>query len=253
MTKTASRPAAQTPPPQPATAPTTPTAPRMIRKVLIANRGEIACRIMRTCRAMGIATVAVYSDADASARHVREADEAVRIGESAASASYLNIPALIAAAKRTGADAVHPGYGFLAERAEFAVACRDAGIIFIGPSPEVIARMGDKSEARQLAFAAGVPVVLGYDDSEQSDERLVTAARGIGFPLMVKAAAGGGGKGMRIVERERDLLEALAAARREAQSAFGDARLLLERLIREAAPHRVSDLRRCAGPHHSFG
>jgi acetyl-CoA carboxylase biotin carboxylase subunit len=205
----------------------------MIRRILIANRGEIACRIMRTCRAMGIATVAVYSDADANARHVREADEAVHIGESAASASYLNVPALIAAARRTGADAVHPGYGFLAERAEFAAACRDAGIVFIGPSPEVIARMGDKSAARQLAFAAGVPVVLGYDDSEQSDERLVTAARGIGFPLMVKAAAGGGGKGMRIVERERDLLEALAAARREAQSAFSDARLLLERLIRE--------------------
>jgi acetyl-CoA carboxylase biotin carboxylase subunit len=205
----------------------------MIRKVLIANRGEIACRIMRTCRAMGIATVAVYSDADANARHVRESDEAVHIGESVASASYLNIPALLAAAERIGADAIHPGYGFLAERAEFAAACRDAGIIFIGPSPEVIARMGDKSAARQLAFAAGVPVVLGYDDSEQSDERLVTAARGIGFPLMVKAAAGGGGKGMRIVDREHDLLEALAAARREAQSAFGDARLLLERLIRE--------------------
>jgi geranyl-CoA carboxylase alpha subunit len=210
-----------------------PAAPRMIRKILVANRGEIACRIMRTCRAMGIATVAVYSDADANARHVREADEAVRIGESAASASYLNIPALIAAAKRTGADAVHPGYGFLAERAEFAAACRDAGITFIGPSPEGIALMGDKSAARQLAFAAGVPVVLGYDDSEQSDKRLVAAARGIGFPLMVKAAAGGGGKGMRIVEREHDLLEALSAARREAQSAFGDARLLLERLIRE--------------------
>jgi acetyl-CoA carboxylase biotin carboxylase subunit len=205
----------------------------MIRKALVANRGEIACRIMRTCRAMGIATVAVYSDADANARHVREADEAVHIGESAASASYLNAPALLAAAKRAGAGAIHPGYGFLAERAEFAAACRDAGIIFIGPSPEVIARMGDKSAARRLAFAAGVPVVLGYDDSEQSDERLLAAARGIGFPLMVKAAAGGGGKGMRSVERERDLLEALSAARREAQSAFGDARLLLEQLIRE--------------------
>jgi geranyl-CoA carboxylase alpha subunit len=234
MTKTASRPAApMTAPvttPQPASSP---ARPRVIRKILVANRGEIACRIMRTCRAMGIATVAVYSDADASARHVREADEAVHIGESAASASYLNISALIAAAKRTDADAIHPGYGFLAERAEFATACRDTGIVFIGPAPEVIARMGDKSAARQLAFATGVPVVLGYDDSEQSDERLVTAARGIGFPLMVKAAAGGGGKGMRIVERERELLEALAAARREAQSAFGDARLLLERLIRE--------------------
>jgi geranyl-CoA carboxylase alpha subunit len=206
----------------------------MIRKVLVANRGEISCRIMRTCRAMGIATVAVYSDADANARHVREADEAVRIGASAASASYLNIPALLAAAKRTGADAVHPGYGFLAERAEFAAACRDARIAFIGPAPEVIARMGDKSEARRLMSAAGVPVVPGYDDADQTDARLLAAAREIGFPLMVKAAAGGGGKGMRVVERERDLPEALAAARREAQSAFGDARLLLERLIRDA-------------------
>jgi geranyl-CoA carboxylase alpha subunit len=206
----------------------------MIRKVLVANRGEIACRIMRTCRAMGIATVAVYSDADANARHAREADEAVRIGESAASASYLNIPALLAAATRTGADAVHPGYGFLAERAEFAAACRDARITFIGPAPEVIARMGDKSEARRLMLAAGVPVVPGYDDAEQTDARLLAAAREIGFPLMVKAASGGGGKGMRVVEREHDLLEALAAARREAQSAVGDPRLLLERLIREA-------------------
>jgi len=206
----------------------------MIRKVLVANRGEIACRIMRTCRAMGIATVAVYSDADANARHVREADEAVRIGESAASASYLNITALLAAANRTGADAVHPGYGFLAERAEFAAACRDARIAFIGPAPDVIARMGDKSEARRLISAAGVPVVPGYDDADQTDARLLAAAREFGFPLMMKAAAGGGGKGMRVVERERDLPEALAAARREAQSAFGDARLLLERLIRDA-------------------
>src|SRR5262249_46513416 len=130
-------------------------------------------------------------------------------------------------------DAVHPGYGFLAERAQFATACRDAGISFIGPSPEVIARMGDKSEARRLMSAAGVPVVPGYDDADQSDARLITAAREIGFPLLVKAAAGGGGKGMRVGERERGLSEALAAARREAQSAFGDARLLLERLIRE--------------------
>ncbi|HEX3270324.1 MAG TPA: acetyl-CoA carboxylase biotin carboxylase subunit [Ktedonobacterales bacterium] len=205
----------------------------MIRKVLVANRGEIACRITRTCRAMGIATVAVYSDADVNARHVREADEAVHIGESAASASYLNIPTLITAAKRTGSDAIHPGYGFLAERAEFAAACRDAGITFIGPSPEVIARMGDKSAARRLMSAAGVRVVPGYDDAVQSDNRLMAAAREIGFPLLVKAVAGGGGKGMRIVERERDLQEALAAARREARSAFSDARLLLERLIRE--------------------
>jgi acetyl-CoA carboxylase biotin carboxylase subunit len=237
MSSTSSRPA---PPPEEETTPlqapqpaATPAAPRLIRNVLVANRGEIACRIMRTCRAMGIATVAVYADADANARHVREADEAVRIGESAPSASYLNIPALIAAAHRTGADAIHPGYGFLAERAEFAAACRAAGIIFIGPSPEVIARMGDKSEARQLIAAAGVPVVPGYDDADQTERRLLAAARAIGFPLMVKASAGGGGKGMRVVERERDLPEALAAARREAHAAFGDTRLLLERLIHE--------------------
>ncbi|HEX6819298.1 MAG TPA: biotin carboxylase N-terminal domain-containing protein [Ktedonobacterales bacterium] len=203
----------------------------LIRKVLVANRGEIACRVMRTCREMGIRTVAVYSDADADARHVREADEAVRIGESAAAASYLSISALLEAAHRTGADAVHPGYGFLAERADFAAACRDAGLVFIGPTPEVIARMGSKREARRMMAAAGVPVVPGYDGEDQSDARLLAASREIGFPLLVKASAGGGGKGMRTVVRIEEMAEALAGARREAQSAFGDATLLLERLI----------------------
>jgi geranyl-CoA carboxylase alpha subunit len=210
---------------------------RLIRKVLVANRGEIACRIMRTCRAMGIATVAVFSEADASARHVHEADEAIRIGPSAASASYLNIPAIIQAARRADADAIHPGYGFLSEQALFAQACVEAGITFIGPRPEVIARMGSKREARHLVSAAGVPVVPGYDDADQSDERLLAAAREIGFPILVKASAGGGGKGMRAVERAGDLPAALASARREALAAFGDATLLLERLIRE--PHHV--------------
>ncbi|MBF6589961.1 MAG: hypothetical protein IVW57_05440, partial [Ktedonobacterales bacterium] len=144
-------------------------ATRLIRKVLVANRGEIACRVLRTCRAMGIATVAVFSDADADARHTREADEAIRLGASAASASYLNIPALMSAAQRTGADAIHPGYGFLSERAPFAEACRAAGLIFIGPPPEVITRMGSKREAKRLMAAAGVPVVPGFDDPDQSD------------------------------------------------------------------------------------
>ena len=149
-------------------------APRVIRKLLVANRGEIACRVLRTCRAMGIATVAVFSEADALARHVAEADEAVCIGPSVASASYLNVPALIAAAERTGADALHPGYGFLSEHAPFALACRAAGVTFIGPEPEVIARMGSKREARRLMAAAGVPVVPGYDEEDQSDERCAT-------------------------------------------------------------------------------
>ncbi|HEX6542781.1 MAG TPA: acetyl-CoA carboxylase biotin carboxylase subunit [Ktedonobacterales bacterium] len=209
------------------------TVARLIRKVLVANRGEIACRVMRTCRSLGIATVAVFSDADAHARHVREADEAVRIGESAASASYLSIPALIAAAQRTGADAIHPGYGFLAENADFAAACEAAALAFIGPSANVIRRMGSKREAKRLATAAGVPVVPGYDGDDTSDARLIAAAREIGYPVMVKASAGGGGKGMRIVTRAADLPDALAAARREALSAFGDETLLLEKALTE--------------------
>ncbi len=206
---------------------------RLIRKLLVANRGEIACRVMRTCRALGIATVAVFSDADASARHVREADEAIRIGESAATASYLAIRALVAAAQRAGADAVHPGYGFLAENADFADACEAADLTFIGPSPEVIRRMGSKREAKRLAVSLGVPIVPGYEGDDTSDARLVAAAREIGYPVMVKASAGGGGKGMRVVTRAADLPGALAAARREALSAFGDETLLLEKALVE--------------------
>lgn len=206
---------------------------RLIRKVLVANRGEIACRVMRACRDLGIATVAVFSDADERALHVREADEAVRIGESAASASYLSIPAIIAAARRSGADAVHPGYGFLAENADFAGACEAAGVTFIGPSSEVIRRMGSKREAKRLAAEAGVPVVPGYAGDDTSDERLMAAADEIGYPVMVKASAGGGGKGMRIVARASDLPDALASARREALSAFGDKTLLLEKALGE--------------------
>jgi geranyl-CoA carboxylase alpha subunit len=207
---------------------------RVIRKVLVANRGEIACRIMRTCRSMGIATVAVFSAVDAHARHVREADEAIHIGDNPATASYLNIPALIEAARRSGADAIHPGYGFLAENADFAAACLEAGLIFIGPTPEAIRRMGSKREAKLLMQAAGVPVVPGYQGEDQSDKTLIAAAHKIGYPLMVKAAAGGGGKGMRVVTEADALPEALAAARREALSAFGDDTLILERVIAPA-------------------
>jgi geranyl-CoA carboxylase alpha subunit len=207
---------------------------RIIRKVFIANRGEIACRIMRTCRSMGIATVAVFSTVDAAARHVREADEAIHIGDNPATASYLNIPALIEAARRSGADAIHPGYGFLAENADFAAACLEAGLIFIGPTPEAIRRMGSKREAKLLMQAAGVPTVPGYQGEDQSDETLIREADNIGFPLMVKAAAGGGGKGMRVVSEPDALPDALAAARREALSAFGDDTLILERVIAPA-------------------
>ncbi|HEY7356475.1 MAG TPA: acetyl-CoA carboxylase biotin carboxylase subunit [Ktedonobacterales bacterium] len=203
----------------------------IIRKVLIANRGEIACRIMRTCRSMGIATVAVFSTVDTAARHVCEADEAIHIGDNPATASYLNIPALIEAAQRSGADAIHPGYGFLAENADFAAACLEAGLIFIGPTPEAIRRMGSKREAKLLMQAAGVPTVPGYQGEDQSDETLINAAGKVGYPLMVKAAAGGGGKGMRVVSEPDAMPEALAAARREALSAFGDDTLILERVI----------------------
>ncbi len=203
----------------------------MIRKILIANRGEIACRIIRTCREMGIQTVAVYSDADARALHVEMADEAVHLGPSPAPESYLNIDKLIAAARRAGADAVHPGYGFLAENAPFARAVIEAGLIFIGPPPEAIELMGSKRGAKLLL--KGIPVVPGYTGDDQTDERLLAEAERIGFPIMVKASAGGGGKGMRQVNAQSELLAAIQAARREALQAFGDDTLLLERVVRD--------------------
>ncbi len=202
----------------------------MIHKILIANRGEIACRIIRTCREMGIRTVAVYSDADAQALHVELADEAVHLGPSPARDSYLHIEKLVAAARRTGADAVHPGYGFLAENAAFAQACIDAGLIFIGPSPSAIAAMGSKRGAKLML--KGIPTVPGYTDEDQSNARLIAAADEIGFPIMVKASAGGGGKGMRQVSAADELPEALNAARREALQAFGDDTLILEKVVR---------------------
>ncbi len=206
----------------------------MIRTLLIANRGEIACRVIRTARRMGIATVAVYSDADADTLHVRAADRAVRIGGAAASDSYLNGEAIIAAARQTGADAVHPGYGFLSENAGFAAACAEAGLVFVGPPVDAIHAMGDKARARQLMARAGVAIVPGYDGAEQSGAAFKQAADRIGYPLLVKAAAGGGGRGMRRVDDAKRLGPALDSARREAESAFGDGALLLEKLVTDA-------------------
>lgn len=204
------------------------------KKILIANRGEIAARIMRTCRAMGIATVAVYSDADANAPHVRFADEAVHLGATPAKDSYLNAAKIIQAAQRTGADAIHPGYGFLSENAEFAEACAAAGVVFIGPKPDVIRAMGLKSSARKLAAEAGVPIVPGYEGEDQADGRLREEILRIGFPVLVKASAGGGGKGMRVVRDEAEIVEAIDSARREAEKAFGNGALLLEKYIERA-------------------
>ncbi|MBX9590722.1 MAG: acetyl-CoA carboxylase biotin carboxylase subunit [Hyphomonadaceae bacterium] len=199
--------------------------------ILIANRGEIACRVMRTAKAMGYRTAAVYSEADADARHVRLADVAAAIGPPEARASYLNADAIIAAARQMGAEAVHPGYGFLSETAEFAQACGDAGLIFIGPSPAAIAAMGNKAAAKRRMLDAGVPCVPGYQGGDQSDETLTREAERIGFPVMVKAAGGGGGRGMRLVAAGQDLAAALRGARAEAQSAFGSGELILERAV----------------------
>ena len=202
-----------------------------IRKVLVANRGEIARRVLRTLRAMSIGSVAVYSDADAGAPHVAEADEAVRIGPALSRKSYLAIDRLLDAARITGADAVHPGYGFLAENADFAARCAEAGLTFIGPSVSAIRAMGSKVESKRIMAAAGVPVIPGVSGEGLSDEALAGEARGLDFPLLVKASAGGGGKGMRVVAGEEGLAGALAAARREALGAFGDDTLLVERYI----------------------
>ena len=200
-------------------------------KVLVANRGEIALRIMRTARRLGYGVVAVYSDADRDALHVREADSAVRIGEALPAQSYLRIDAIIAAAKASGASAVHPGYGFLAENEDFAQACRDAGLVFIGPSPEAIRAMGNKAGAKDIMQKAGVPIVPGYQGTDQSDAVMLAEARRIGFPVMIKAVAGGGGRGMRLVADAAAFPDALRSARSEAQGAFGDPAVILERAI----------------------
>ena len=204
-----------------------------IRKVLIANRGEIAVRVARTCREMGIGTVAVYSDADRAALHVRSCDEAIRVGPPPSRESYLSIENLLAAARKTGADAVHPGYGFLSENAKFARACREAGLTFIGPPPEAMEEMGEKTRARRKVSEAGVPIVPGLKEpiAEGGEEQAKRFAQEIGYPIMLKAAAGGGGKGMRLVAGPREFDAALATARREALSAFGDGRVYLEKAI----------------------
>lgn len=203
----------------------------MIDCLLIANRGEIACRIMRTARELGIVTVAVHSDTDSDALHVRCADQAVNLGGARPSESYLRVEAIIAAAKATGAQAIHPGYGFLSENADFARAVDAAGLIFVGPPASAIDAMGSKSAAKALMDAAGVPLVPGYHGADQALETFRVEAAKIGYPVLLKAAAGGGGKGMKVVESEAQLSEALSSAQREAQAAFGDARMLVEKYV----------------------
>src|SRR3954466_1924284 len=206
-------------------------APLMFKKVLIANRGEIALRVIRACRELGVRSVAVYSDADARAPHVRAADEAIHIGPAASSESYLKGERIIEAAKRTGAEAIHPGYGFLSEREWFARAVRDAGLVFIGPPAEAIAAMGSKTAARTLATSAGVPVVPGTTEALKDAAEAKKIAKQFGYPVLLKAAAGGGGKGMRVVREESEIADALASAQREAKNAFGDDAVYVEKYI----------------------
>ncbi len=203
----------------------------MLKKILIANRGEIACRIARTAARMSIATVAVYSDADRGALHVRACDEAVHIGASPATDSYLRIDKIIAAAKATGADAIHPGYGFLSENPELPEACQAAGLIFIGPTAKAMRALGGKAAAKDIAIKAGVPVVPGYQGDKQDAKSLAREAAKVGYPVMIKAIAGGGGRGMRLVESEAEMAEMLDSAQREAQSAFGNAHVLIEKVV----------------------
>jgi acetyl-CoA carboxylase biotin carboxylase subunit len=206
---------------------------KVFNKVMIANRGEIAVRIIKACQEMGINTLAIYSDVDSNAPHVRMADDTVALGDPTPSESYLNISKIIDAAKNKGAEAIHPGYGFLAENPEFAKACENAGIVFIGPKPEVIRLMGDKIEAKTHMGNADVPVIPGYHKEEQNIDSLLEAGKEIGFPLIVKASAGGGGKGMRIVKSEEGLQDAIESCQREAKSSFGDGTLLMERYLSE--------------------
>ena len=202
-------------------------------KLLIANRGEVAVRIIRACKELGIRTVAVYSEADEGAMHVRLADEAYLLGAAPAAESYLNVGRIAEAIKESGAEAVHPGYGFLSENANFARAVEETGVVWVGPSPEAMEKVGDKIRAKELARNAGVPTIPGYagEDGEASEERLFKEAEEIGYPVLVKASAGGGGRGMRPVYRPQDFIEALRSAKREAESAFGEGSVFLEKLV----------------------
>src|SRR5271167_5278527 len=206
-------------------------SPCTIRKILIANRGEIALRVIRACREMGMVTVAVYSDADRGALHVLHADEAYRLGPAPATESYLRGDLILEVARQAGADAIHPGYGFLSENAEFAEACAAAGVVFIGPPASAIRAMGSKAAARALMQRSGVPLVPGYHGEDQGPVRLVEEAEQIGFPVLIKAAAGGGGRGMRVVAGPAEFAAALAGAKREAAGAFGDDRMLIEKYL----------------------
>jgi 3-methylcrotonyl-CoA carboxylase alpha subunit len=209
----------------------------MFDKILIANRGEIACRVARTARRMGIRTVAVYSDADADAMHVAVCDEARRLGPPPPRESYLDGAKIIAIARETGAQAIHPGYGFLSENEGFAADCASAGVVFIGPPPAAIAAMGSKSAAKNIMGKAQVPLVPGYHGDNQDPQALAREAEAIGFPVLIKATAGGGGKGMKIVERAADFAAALASAQREAKAGFGDDRVLIEKYL--TAPRHI--------------
>src|SRR5919205_421758 len=202
----------------------------MLKKVLVANRGEIALRVIRACQELEIPSVAVYSDADSEALHVRHADDAVQIGPAPATKSYLNFEAIFDAAKKTGADAIHPGYWFLAENAKFAAACRSEGLVFIGPTPEAIEKIGDKAFARKLAMQSGVPVVPGTEGTVTAEEAFDTAEE-VGYPVMIKAAAGGGGQGIRVVHDAEELNESVRAAMRDARAAFGEDEIYLEKFL----------------------
>ena len=205
----------------------------MFKKILIANRGEIACRVIATAQKMGIQTVAVYSEADKEARHVQLADEAVLIGPAASRESYLVADKIIAAAKATGAQAIHPGYGFLSENAEFSKRCEDEGIAFIGPRHFSIAAMGDKIESKKLAGAAGVNCIPGVNHAIETAEKAVEIAKGIGYPVMIKASAGGGGKGLRVAFNDKEAFEGFTSCRNEARNSFGDDRVFIEKFVEE--------------------
>jgi acetyl/propionyl-CoA carboxylase alpha subunit len=218
--------------------------------VLVANRGEIAVRVLNEARDSGRTAIAVYSEADADALHVREADLAVCIGPALASESYLNIEAVLDAARKTGAEAIHPGYGFLSENAAFARAVIEAGLVWIGPPPEAIDAMGDKARAKELMIKAGVPTLPGWQGADQSDANLKAEADKIGYPLLIKAVAGGGGRGMRIVRQASEFDEALASARREAKSAFGDDAVLIEKFVERGRHVEIQVFADQAWEHH---